>query len=114
MAKSKALRMVGVDVSARWVDVSRGAADEAVATRQCANTAAGQRALARWVTQGGRRARVVLEATGLYSLDLALTLARTRGVEVMVINPRVSKDFAGACGQRAHTDQTAVARLREF
>jgi len=114
MAKSKALRRVGVDVSARWVDVSRGAADEAVATRQCANTAAGQRALARWVTQGGRRARVVLEATGLYSLDLALTLARTRGVEVMVINPRVSKDFAGACGQRAHTDQTAAARLREF
>ncbi|SRR5579862_137492 len=114
MAKSGAMRLVGVDVSAQWVDVSRSAADEAVVTRQCPNTTRGQRALARWLTQGGRRARVVLEATGRYSLDVALRLQRTRGIEVMVINPRVSKDFAGACGQRALTDRTAAERLREF
>ena len=114
MAKAKAMRMVGVDVSARWVDVSRAAADEAVVTRQCANTAAGHRELARWLTQGGRPARVVLEATGLYSLDVALALQRTRGVEVMVINPRASKEFAGAWGQRARTDATAAELLREY
>jgi transposase len=114
MAKSRAMRTVGIDVSARWVDVSRAAADEAVATRQCANTPAGQRALARWVTQGGRAARVVLEATGLYSLDVALTLQRTAGVEVMVVNPRASKEFAGAWGQRARTDLTAADLLREY
>jgi len=114
MATSKPMRMVGVDVSATWVEVSRGAADEAVATRQCANTAGGHRELARWLTQGGRRARVVLEATGLYSLDVALTLERTPGIEVMVLNPRVSKEFAGAWGQRARTDATAAGGLREF
>ena len=114
MAKPKAMRRAGVDVSARWMDVSRDAADEAVATRQCANTAAGQRALARWLTRGGRRAQVVLEATGLYSLDVALTLQRTAGVEVMVINPRASKEFAGAWGQRARSDASAADLLREY
>jgi transposase len=110
----KAERMVGVDVSAKTLEVSRGASDEAVATRQFANTVAGCRELARWATQGKRRARVVLEATGLYSLDVALQLERTPGVAVMVLNPRVSKDFAGACGQRARTDATAAELLREY
>jgi len=114
MAKSTAMRMVGVDVSARWLDAARGAADEAPTGQQFANTAAGQRQLARWATQGGRAARVVLEATGLYSLDVALTLQRTARVEVMVLNPRVSKEFAGAYGQRARTDATAAVSLREF
>jgi transposase len=114
MAKSKAMRMVGVDVSAACLDGAGAASDEAVETKQWPNTAAGHRQLARWVTRGGRPARVVLEATGLYSLDVALALQRTPGIAVMVVNPRVSKDFAGACGQRARTDATAAAVLREF
>jgi transposase len=103
-----------VDVSAQWVDVERGAADEAVATRRWPNTAAGHRQMARWLTAGGRAARVVLEATGVYSLDLTVALQRTARIAVMVINPRVSKDFAGACGQRASTDASAAWRLREY
>ena len=114
MAKEKAVRWVGVDVSARWVDGSRAAADEPVSARQFANTPAGHGELASWLTQGGRRARVVLEATGLYSLDLALRLQRTARIEVMVINPRASKEFAGAWGQRAHTDASAAQGLREY
>lgn len=114
MATSMALRMVGIDVSAQSLEVSRGAADEAVAVRTFANSPAGHRALASWLTQGRRTARVGLEATGLYSVDLARTLAGTRGVEVMVINPRVSKEFAGAWGQRARTDASAAAVLREY
>lgn len=110
----KAERQVGVDVSAKSLEVSRGAAEEAVACRSFANTASGRRELVRWVTQGGRRARVVLEATGLYSLDVAVGLERTPGVAVMVLNPRVSKEFAGAWGQRARTDGTAAELLREY
>jgi transposase len=106
--------MVGVDVSAGTLEVSCAAAAEGAAVRQYANTGAGQRALARWVTRGGGRARVVLEATGLYSLDVALALERTAGIEVMVINPRASKEFAGAWGQRARTDATAATVLREY
>ena len=52
MAKEKAVRWVGVDVSARWVDGSRAAADEPVSARQFANTPAGHGELASWLTQG--------------------------------------------------------------
>jgi transposase len=103
-----------VDVSAAWVDAERAGAEEAVVSERWPNTASGHRQLARWLTQGGARTRVVLEATGTYSLDLALCLHQTPGLEVMVVNPRVSKDFAGACGQRARTDATAAHALQEF
>src|SRR5262245_10251527 len=91
---------VGVDVSARWLDVSR-ARPGAVDSGRFANDAAGHRELGRWLTKGGREARVVLEATGLYSLDLALALHRQKRVRVMVANPRAVKQFREACLQRA-------------
>src|SRR4030095_2211166 len=84
MATSRAMRMVGIDVSARWIDVERAAVDAPVAVRRVANTAPGHRAVGRWRTQGGRAARVVLEATGVYSWDVARALQRTARVEVMV------------------------------
>jgi transposase len=66
-----------------------------------------------WLTKRGRTARVVLEATGTYSLDIALALHRAARVEVMVVNPRAVKLFAGALMQRAKTDLTAAVALRE-
>src|SRR5262249_49070798 len=119
MAKQKALRRAGVDVSARWMDVSRDAADEAVAVRQCANTAAGQRGLGRGGTRGGRggrggRARVVLEATGFYSLGGAPRWRRGGGMGVMVINPRARRESGGAGGRRARSDAGGAAVLREY
>ena len=45
----------------------------------------------------------MLEATGLYSLDVARVLQATPAVEVMIVNPRASKEFAGAWGQRARS-----------
>ena len=56
-----------------------------------ANDPAGQRELLRWV---GKAARVCVEATGVYHLQLALMLGAA-GVEVMVLNPRVAKDSRG-------------------
>src|SRR5262249_11910980 len=100
--------------SAAWVDVERAGPGEAVVRQRWPNTAAGHRQLGRWLTNGGATARVVLEATGVYSLDLALWLHHQPRIDVMVINPRVSKDFAGACGQRARTDTTAAHTLQEF
>ena len=38
--------------------------------------------------------RVCLEATGLYSLDLALALHAASGIEVAVLNPKVVNRFA--------------------
>jgi transposase len=108
------VRFVGIDVSAKWLDVaSRRDGEEEKETR-FANTSSGHRQLLKWLTQGGAAARVVLEATGSYSFDLAVALYERKGIDVMVANPRAVKDFAGALIQRAKTDSTAARLLREF
>ena len=58
--------------------------------------------------------QVCIEATGLYSLDLALALHRAEGIEVMVANPRAIADFAKALLQRSKTDQLDAEVMLEF
>ena len=59
-----------------------------------------------------QRLRVIMEATGVYFLDLAL-LAHEAGAEVMVINPKAAHHFAKALGQRNKTDAIDAAMLLE-
>src|SRR6185369_9149015 len=98
---------VGVDVSQATLDVA-ARTDSGVEQRtaQFANTGAGHRQFIKWLTKGGRSARVVLEATGVYSLDLALALDAATRIDVMVLNPRAARKFADACLQRSSTDAT--------
>jgi transposase len=106
---------VGVDVSKGTLDVAaRTASGVEPRTAQFANTSTGHRQLITWLTKGGRSARVVLEATGVYSLDLALALDAAKCIEVMVVNPRAARKFADACLQRSSTDATMAAALREY
>jgi len=58
--------------------------------------------------------RVVIEATGIYHLDLAPALHETARVEVMVANPRAVRDFGRALFQRSKTDRTDAQVLRAF
>src|SRR5262249_13876370 len=105
----------GVDVSQETLDVAARAAtgvEQRIA--QFANTGAGHRQLIKWLTKGGRSARVVLEATGVYSLDLALALDAAPRIEVMVVNPRAARKFAEACLQRSSTDTTMAIALQEY
>lgn len=60
-----------------------------------------------------RRCRVVMEATGVYYLDLALELVDA-GVEVMVANPLQTHHFAKALGERSHTDVIDCQVLCEY
>jgi transposase len=45
---------------------------------------------------------------------VALALHRTRGIAVMVANPRAIKQFTGALMQRSKTDLTAAVALRDY
>ena len=74
------------------------------------NNAAGFRELIKWV---GRNSRVCVEATGVYHLQLCLAL-RKAGVEVMVINPRVARDFAKSLSVRTKTDRVDAWTLLEY
>src|SRR5258705_2299694 len=105
------MRYVGIDVSAEEVTVAiEGRAE--VATLP--NDAEGHERLVRLLTRRGRAARVCLEATGIYHLDLALALHRAVGIEVMVVNPVAARDFGRALLQRSKTDRVDARVLLEF
>jgi transposase len=67
-----------------------------------------------WLSKSATAVQVCIEATGLYSLDLALALHRAEGIEVMVANPRAIADFAKALLQRSKTDQLDAEVMLEF
>lgn len=104
----------GIDVSKAVLDVAVRRDVHRLETARFDNDAPGHKKLIRWLTKSGGTARVVLESTGTYSLDVALALQRTRGIAVMVANPRAIKQFTGALMQRSKTDLTAAVALREF
>jgi transposase len=104
----------GIDVSKAVLDVAVRRDERVLETARFDNDAAGHKKLVRWLTKNGRTARVVLESTGTYSLDVALALQRTRGIAVMVANPRAIKQFMGALMQRSKTDLTAAVALRDY
>ena len=56
---------------------------------------------------------VVMEATGVYYLDLAIALAEA-GLPVAVINPKSSKHFAQIKLQNSKTDRLDAALLAEY
>jgi transposase len=103
----------GVEVSARELVVARKEKGS-VRLKRFANTPAGHEQLLRTLTRGGQRVRVVLEATGLYALDLALLLSADPQVQLMVANPRAVRHFAQAMMQRSKNDQLDVVVLLEF
>jgi transposase len=103
----------GIDVSAQWLDACKKMGELSEIAR-FENTSSGHRRLIAWLGKGGAYARVVLEATGNYSLELAHALHRAARVEVMVANPRAVRKFAEAKLQRARTDRTTAAVLVEF
>jgi transposase len=95
---------VGADVSARTIEVCVRQPDGTRSRLEVPNDAAGHRKLISFLTKKGRRARVCLEATGYYGLDLAVALSRSQRTEVMVLNPRAARRFAEAIMERSKTD----------
>jgi transposase len=112
---TSALGMPGIDVSARElsklrVALRRGEGEDKPAMAKFSNHPSGHKALITHLLRGGRRGRVCLEASGNYSLDLALTLQAHRQVEISVINPRRARRFAEALGERSKTDPVDAHR----
>lgn len=104
------IAICGLEVSARELVAAMGGKG----VQRVANTAAGHRRLLAMLTRGGRRVNVVMEATGMYGLDVALVLSAGAGVQVMVANPRSVRDFAKAMMQRSKNDPLDAQVLREY
>lgn len=77
------------------------------------NTAAGHRKIVQKLA-GSAPCRVVIEATATYSDAVARALAATPGIEVMVANPRMTRNFAKALDQRGKSDGQDRLMLARF
>jgi transposase len=73
------------------------------------NDVAGHRKLIKWL---GHKARVCMEATGVYHLQLGLALRKAK-VEVAVVNPFSAKSFAASLTTRSKTDKVDARTLLE-
>jgi transposase len=103
----------GVDVSAATVNVAVQQEDHRFEERVFDNSASGHKALIAWLYKRKAMARVSLEATGIYSLDLALALDRAEGIEVAVLNPKIIHRFAQTL-RRSKTDSADAQALAEY
>lgn len=104
----------GVDVGAAELVVSVLRNGKAGKAKTFGNTPEGHAAVIKYLNPGKRRIQVCIEATGTYHLDLAVALSGAEGIEVMVMNPKAVKNFAGALMQRTKTDAVDAALLAEI
>ena len=103
----------GCDTGKDTIDVCVLTAAGRLHHRPFSNTADGLRQLVAWLS-GFAPMRVVVEASGRYSLDLALALHEADGIEVMVANPRALKDYRRATMERSKTDKVDAASICDF
>ena len=73
MSKSQPA-FAGMDVSARTLNIALARPGHALKEMTFDNTPQAHKRLLKALTKGGRHVRVCLEATGLYSLQVALAL----------------------------------------
>ena len=100
---------VGIDVGKFFLDAraAPGGAAQRVANDRC-----GRRALRDWILGLGV-SRVALEPAGRYHRSLHRCLADA-GIEVVVVNPRRTRNFARALGREAKNDLADAAVLALF
>ncbi len=106
--------VAGIDVSAVKFDVAAELDGTRRVSKGFENCSSGHKKLCGWLTQGGRSARVVVESTGIYSLDLSLALHAAENIDVMVANPRALKDFARASMKRSKNDAIDAESTLEY
>lgn len=104
---------VGIDVSKATLDVTllrQGRSDAC----QVANTRQGLNQLHHWLKKRhAQGAHVCLEATGIYSVEVAQFL-HERGYTVSVVNPQRIKGFADSQLRRSKTDKLDAALIAAF
>ncbi len=96
--------LVGIDVSAATLDAVRRDRRGQLLNAAFSNDTSGHKKLISWATRRGSTARICIEATGVYSFQLAMALHQHPKTEVMVVNPRAIKSFGQALMQRAKID----------
>lgn len=105
-------RFAGIDVSAKTLVVSYEPRPGKNQAFEVPNNPQGHRELCEKLSSS-TPIQVCLEATGNYSLDIALALHQ-HGIPVMILNPRAARDFAKALQNRSKTDAVDAQVLLEY
>jgi len=105
---------IGVDVDSINLVCQRRQAGKAHTMKTFTNDAPGHRKFIKWATHHGQKARVCMEATGVYSIPFALALHSADDIEVAVANPKAIKKFADARLQRGKTDAMDADSIAEY
>lgn len=106
-------RFAGIDVSAKNLVIRWEARPGKPQSLEVPNTPQGHRELCAKLSVSSTPIQVCLEATGNYSLDVALAL-HEHGISVMILNPRAARDFAKALQNRSKTDAVDAQVLLEY
>jgi transposase len=104
--------VMGIDVSAKTLDVACINKADRCHHSQFDQTLAGHKKLVRFAKKRGV-SHIVMEATGVYYLDVALAL-HTADLKVSVINPKAFHHFAKARLQTSKTDRIDAQILAQF
>ena len=107
------MNQIGIDISNEVFDATMQHSS-GVVRKQFSNTKTGHRQFIRWALYQASSARICLEATGIYHLQLALALDRHPDIEVMIVNPCAARRFAQAHMVRAKTDAVDADGLLQF
>ena len=103
----------GIDTGCKTLDVVIRKKGKSLKCQSFENTAAGHARILRYLRKH-KVNRVGLEATGYYHLDIAMKIEETTDMELMIINPRASKNFAKALMTRHKNDSIDAEVLAKF
>ena len=103
----------GIDTSCKTLDVVVRKKGKSLKCITFNNSPSGHLKLITYLKKH-KVARVGLEATGYYHLDIAIELDDTIGIDVMVINPRAAKNFAKALMTKIKNDAIDAEVLAKF
>lgn len=114
MTKPSGCAALGIDVSKRKVDVALLYPDQRLHSSVFPNDAKGHKRLVAWVKKRGvDQVHVCIEATGVYSLPLALALYQT-GYKLSVVNPLRIYGFRKSEMSRNKTDKEDAYLIARF
>lgn len=108
------MKFAGIDVSAKELVVAFESSAGEVRELQFPNDAKGHKTLIKILTKRRGKARICIEPTGTYHLDFALMAAAEKDIEVMVANPRATRNFAKATMTRGKDDPRDARVLLDF
>lgn len=98
------MNTIGIDVGSKELVVVVSVKGKARKARTYKNTAPGHKSIIQLLLKLKGEIKVCIEATGIYHFDLAIALSRTKGMDVMVINPKASHNFSKVLMKRSKTD----------